>query len=213
MKSWNSMREFFSSVNDKVDYVVLRNYELIGQEKLIKNYGDFDVLCTDRNEFIKRSGAEIIIDDDNRVHTNVNIGVNKITLDLRTVGDGYYDVKWQRHMLKNKRMFKGICYVLDDEDYFYSLVFHSIFQKRYISYDYQKDLVIMAKKRGISVECAGELKEYLIEFLEKNGYEITQSKENYYNYVNIENLPNRNRVKLFFKLFFWRIKRIKNIYY
>ena len=50
-------------------------------------------------------------------------------LDIRCVGDGYYDKPWEEVMIKNRVKTEGI-YVLCKEDYNYSILYHALLQKR-----------------------------------------------------------------------------------
>jgi hypothetical protein len=172
MKNWNSFADFFAYLNNMgVDYVILRNYELLNQEKLIENHADIDILCDNFQKLVDATEAEQL--DDRGVKCMVKISGHKIPMDVRSVGDGYYDKNWQRDMLKNKVLYKGLCWVLCKEDYFYSLAYHVMIQKYHISYDYQRDLVLFAKNMEIDTYRAGELREYLYLFMKKKGYYIT----------------------------------------
>ncbi len=60
------------------------------------------------------------------------------------VGDGYYDINWQRSMLKNRVRNPLGFYVMSDEDYFYSLAYHAIYQKKAgLSEEYRERLAEM----------------------------------------------------------------------
>lgn len=99
---WNSIIEMLSSLNENCDYVVLRNYEQFEEQKLISGHEDIDLLCNNAEKVINILHAENKIQGDN-VHLKINICNKKIDLDLRCVGDGYYDKKWELNMLEKKK--------------------------------------------------------------------------------------------------------------
>ena len=46
MRTWTSLEQFFSCLNDAGTYAVLRNYETGFVELTQNQYGDIDILCS-----------------------------------------------------------------------------------------------------------------------------------------------------------------------
>ena len=59
-----------------------------------------------------------------------------VTFDIRSYCDNYYDTKWIRSMLARRKLDPRGFYVLDDENYFYSLLYHAVAHKKVVSKTY-----------------------------------------------------------------------------
>lgn len=133
--SWKNFDEFISIANKNFTWLVLRNFEYL-PNNFFGNDTDVDILCEDVNLFVKtmklrkRSwgiGAyEVIIN--NQV----------VPFDVRFLGDGYYDKLWQYKMLKNRIYTSSNVPRMNNEDYFYSLLYHSKIQKTKVKEEYKK---------------------------------------------------------------------------
>lgn len=186
-KEWKSFREMFEAMNQNVNYVILRNYEFLGQEKLDQRHADLDILCDNKKELISLTGAKPWDQIDDGVRYAVKINNQRIYMDIREIGDGYYDRHWQRAMLKKRTLFLDSFYVMDEENYFYSLTYHALIQKAHVSSDYQKMLVAFAKKFDIYVNRVSELKTYLFRYMKQKRYYVTCAKSGIY--INFKNIP------------------------
>jgi hypothetical protein len=123
---WKDFQEFIDVANRNCNWLVLRNFEFLPND-FFGNDTDVDVLCenlelfTTTMKLTKRSwgvGAyETIIDG------------KLVPFDVRFLGDGYYDKLWQYNMLKNKIFTSFNVPRMNNEDYFYSLIYHSKLQK------------------------------------------------------------------------------------
>lgn len=136
-KIWTSIDEIFAALNSaECNYVVMRNFECFEQGHVFVNgHDDIDLLCDDikkikkildvRKRFLfPMINSYYILFNDLIVH-----------VDIRFVGDGYYDLNWQKDMLKNKILYHNKIYVPDYENYFYSLIYHAMFA--YVNRDIQ----------------------------------------------------------------------------
>lgn len=123
---WSSLTELFSVINSNTNSVVLRNYEDLNDTFVFKEGDDIDFLCENLNFFCgiinarKRQGG--------RCSFEVKVNDKYIPLDIRFIGDKYYDPLWAKDMLSRKLITNGIPH-LDQEDYFFSLIYHSKLQK------------------------------------------------------------------------------------
>lgn len=103
------------------DYVVLRNFD--GEQT-----GDVDLLVHDLAEAVRSLGALRVNPEPYRVQYAVRIGGQWVPFDLRHVGDGYYDEKWQRNILDAREGNRP-----DDEHWYYSLLYHALHHKGTLS--------------------------------------------------------------------------------
>lgn len=186
-KEWKSFQEMFEVMNQNVNYVILRNYEFLGREKLDKRHADLDILCDNKEELVSLTGAKPVDPTNNSVRYAVKINNRKIPMDIRELGDGYYDRHWQSAMLRKRRLFLESFYVMDEENYFYSLTYHALIQKAHVSSDYQKTLVTFAEKFDIHVHNVSELKPYLFHYMKQKKYFVTCSNSGIY--INFKNIP------------------------
>lgn len=169
-KCWNSLDEFFTCLNESTCYVILRNFESLDRDVLISDHPDIDILCSDRDKLlsISRSYPRRHIRD--LVHRFIIVLNKKIDVDIRCVGDGYYDSTWEKDILRNRIFYNQRFYVPSKIDYFYSLLYHVLIQKNKVSDDY-------------------------IQKLDKLAYDINVSEKNF---MNVTTLQNFMRQKYYF---------------
>ncbi len=143
-------------------YLVLRNYENVCED--LKNGGDIDILCDSKKELSFAIDLKPRFSRDNEFNCKTVINGIDIPIDVRSVGDGYYDAKWERDML-TRRIERWSFYIISDYDEKYALLYHALLHKRevpekYISY-FQKQFKECSLDQMI-VELAA--------FMNKNGY-------------------------------------------
>lgn len=180
MKNWSNLEEAFSLLNKKCRYLVLRNFENFFDDILVEGHNDIDVLCgsiRDRKKMIQILQATPRIGVDNGIHYKFLYKGKEIALDIRTVGDGYYDKKWQKNMIASRIFNKKGFYTMDDENYFYSLIYHAIYQKPTLSKDYYMRLNAMKleKKEYSQIQ----FEESLYDFMKKKKYFYTKTYDFY----------------------------------
>lgn len=145
-KKWKTAAEAFAVLNDCCTYLVMRNYEHFYEELLLEGHNDIDVLCRsprDRRKMVKALGAVPRLSRDNGIHYRFRCGGKEMDLDIRCVGDGYYDRRWQKEMLKTRVYDKRGFYHMEEDDYFYSLLYHGVYQKEGLSEEYFQRLNAM----------------------------------------------------------------------
>jgi len=179
--NWNHPDELFFVLNSIVDYVVLRNFEQFPNELINEDHKDIDLLTSERWQL------PYILNMKKKYTENVGfipfleIGGKKIKLDIRYVGDRYYDEKWSKDILKRRVLSKNGVYVPCNEDHFFSLLYHMLIHKKKLSNDYCKKLYKIAPKYIIENHKNNEFKKFstlkkiLEEFMKKNGYKYTDS--------------------------------------
>lgn len=151
MKTYfDSVYSVIKALNDnKAVYLILRNFEnLLNEEIYVGGHEDIDILCQSSDEIIVILGAISNRPKEDKTHYHIFINNNRVNLDLRSVGDGYYCTRWQEDMLHNRKVNCGF-YVMNEIDYFYSLIYHAIIQKRIFTEEYRQRLTDMSKKMGL----------------------------------------------------------------
>lgn len=175
------IQSFVDALNQSdVPYLVLRNYEnMLSPEIYMDGHGDIDLLCVDSRSLAKSIGAMAYTNKvkeicDDGVHYYVMIANKHVSLDLRSVGDGYYCTKWQKEML-DRRIMKDGFYVMDEYDYLYSLIHHAILQKRNFAEEYKERLTEMCNKLGVEIKdrTSSGFISLLEDYMMRNGYTYT----------------------------------------
>ena len=132
----------------------------------------------------------------------MSIDGDEVLFDSRGIDDNYYDAKWSKHILDNKILVKDLFYTPNEEDHFYSLLYHALFHKVEISNDYTDKLTLLCntdyKEELTSVQ---GMIEVITSFLEKRKYNISIPDDHsvYTNGDNLKgiiNLPLRRKVKV-----------------
>ena len=176
---YDTIHDFLNALNTSgIKYVVLRNYEKMLEPKMyMDGHGDIDLLCEESNSMARAIGAQPFQHDDG-IHYYVKIAGEKVSLDLRSVGDGYYCTPWQQEMLHSRVQENGI-WVMNLENYLYSLIHHAILQKRSLSEEYSLRLKEMSQRQGVHVETLTErsfisiLEKYMVE----KGYQYVYPRD------------------------------------
>ena len=214
-KNWDSLQVFFSVLNEKIEYLVLRNYEEFIDGLFNVDHPDIDILCRDSKEFIHF--AESMTRTGNPkdlIHQKIMIGGKPVSLDVRHVGDGYYDESWEKDMLRKRRLINNLCYVMDEENYFYSLLYHALIQKNTLSNDYQIRLEAMAIKLFDEPKYLPVSLEMLQSYMREKGYHFTYPEYlgGIANFAQVDKrLIKADRTRCFRKFIFSLNRKINNI--
>lgn len=194
-KSWKCLSDFFDYLNSNILYVVMRNFEGIPEYYNTEEHGDIDILTDNYMWFHKLSGVSKVYSERYRVHHEILIGDEKIRFDFRYVGDGYYDRKWEKDILKNRTMGKGGIYIPNNEDYGYMLLYHALIQKKQIARDYTIKLNHIFGEGGWNMD-------YLKDFMNRRGYRFVCPNDLtvIYNWDNVALVPpiKRNLQKAYY---------------
>lgn len=126
---WSSLSEMFKFLNATCEWIVLRNFEDLSDNYEFGKGDDIDILCSDLSKFTSLMNAKKR--EGGRCSYYVWIANKKVILDIRFVGDKYYDPLWCKDMLEHKQ-YKGLIPVMSDKDYFFSLLYHVKLQKKFI---------------------------------------------------------------------------------
>lgn len=134
------VKEFFDTLNENIQYIVLRNWEDIYNPTSDFSHEDIDILCSDLNAFKKIVKTVPIHDNAYRDNYFVIIKGQKIRVDIRHVGDGYYPVEFQKQLLQERNLDKNGLYIPSVKTFYYSLLYHALLQKKVLSVEYTNKL-------------------------------------------------------------------------
>jgi len=140
---WDSFKDVFKILNLLTRYVILRNFENLESE-LTALHPDVDLLVENKKYVIDLLNAKPTSKKKYRVQYNVIINDKKINFDLRYIGDDYYCQKWEGEILKY-RVKESYFYRPDDINYFYSLLYHALLHKHFLTEDYIEKLINLSK--------------------------------------------------------------------
>jgi hypothetical protein len=160
--NWKSFEELFYFLNAVEPYVILRNVEDIGME--MSEDDDIDFLVYDHVRMSYFLNARKMSKGTQRVNYQIIINNKSFRIDLRYIGDNYFDIFWQNNCMKNRILDKNNIYVLDDDNAYYSLIYHSLIHKRKVPTKY-------LEKLNLSVE---EFKNILYEYMYDNSYKMVE---------------------------------------
>jgi len=186
MWEWNSIENFLRKLNES-EYLILRNYENLLEETF--SGGDIDILCSNKEDVARQIHAILRSPESGGFNYYVVIGERKVPVDIREVGDGYYDEKWERQMLCN-RIKTAQYYVMDYENYGYSLLYHAMIHKAVIA---KKYVEMLGAVFGIKIGNNEQTDYLLCNYMHKNGYCFSVPKDRGVEF-NVENYTRLGRV-------------------
>ena len=175
MMGWNTIEEMFDALhNTKEPYIILRNYEEIDADNFYTSgHADIDFLARNGKRFAKCIHAYPRFTSDDGIHYKVLIAGTEVVIDVRSVGDGYYDANWERALLHNRVLLDERFYIPDKENYYYTLVYHAILQKKELAADYLFRLNKMAENLGVQAKTEQEHFKALERYMKEKRYYYT----------------------------------------
>ena len=120
---WESLEQLFYVLNNTIEYFVMRNHEMLPQEFKSEAHGDIDIQVSDMANARLIMDAKFVHKTPERVHCKTNVNGETVLWDIRHTSDDYYCANWQRDLMHNRILNKKFIYVLNDNDYFYTLVY------------------------------------------------------------------------------------------
>ncbi len=186
---WKSLKELFYTLNNTINYVVLRGLENVETFETSEQHGDIDILAEEYAEtvYIINGIPKINV---HRPHYEVLVGTKKVLIDIWETGKNYYDKKWEKDILQHKVLQNGF-YSPNLENRFYLLIYHSIIHKSRIADDYHQKAEDMFLR--LKLDSSVQVKNYpyafdayfklLKEFMYRQHYVFTKplDKSVYYN--------------------------------
>ncbi len=168
---------FLNTNTTTADYLIMRNWEGFYDDILMEGHNDIDLLCRDRDSrdiIVRLLDAKPLTHDG--FHYCFLYKGKEVTLDTRILGDGYYDRRWQRNMLRHKRLHPLGFYVMDSENYYYSLIYHAIYQKKTgLSDEYARRLRRMKSAKEVFTQ--NDFANQLSAFMKQHRYSYTETAD------------------------------------
>lgn len=144
--AFSSLKETFEVLNNvpSFSYVVLRNFEGLPNSVTVDEHFDLDILVSDYYTAKRILDAESKTnnryeDGHGRIQNKFRVGDSWVQVDIRFIGDNYFDKQWQVNLLRSRELLRGF-YIPNAENYRYSLLYHAVVQKPHISPTYIKTL-------------------------------------------------------------------------
>jgi hypothetical protein len=145
---WPSLNALFEHLRRTCPYAVLRNFESL-PERLPDGDADLDLLCRDAPDLAAIANARVVVEAGGKFACETVVAGQALSLDLRVVGDGYYDDRWELRMLQAAQTHGGCVNVLSNDDHFFSLLYHAKVHKRTVSEAYRCRLPALAAELGL----------------------------------------------------------------
>ena len=204
MKNWENAEQVFVALNDNFSYLVIRNFEDFYDSLLLDNHSDIDLLCykKDRKKIIKLLGAEPRLECDDGIHFQFQVASQRIPLDIRCDGDGYYDKHWERDMLRSRVLDSRGFFRMNTNEYFWSLLYHALYHKGTISAEYSARLEEL--KPELFPADQPELESYLSSFMQQHRYYYTIAKDRYLWYHFTDIFKGRIRAYPLYPVYYFR---------
>ena len=178
-KTFESKKDLFKQLNKnkKLQYVVLRDQVsdkddidiLVNNYYLFKRVSDCHSYKIKNLNFFSNSGDPI---DDNgfKVSNYIRIKNKIVRIDVRFIGDNYFDSNWQKKILRD-RVFQNSYYIPDKNDLFFSILYHIVYHKGYIDKKYTKFLKQKLKLDNLNINIITKI---INNFLSEKNYKITR---------------------------------------
>lgn len=177
-KNWDNIKDVFHAMESCGAFLVLRNYEELTDDNYYMNgHADIDCLCEDAKKVRKMLQTKKNIMGRGKNHGFVLIHGQLVKFGFFHIGDGYYDAKWEKQMLETRVKHEGDFFVMNEENYFYSLLYHALLQKRKFSDEYRVRLRKMGENFGFNLLSDDDYKSCLFSYLIKEGYTVEYPEE------------------------------------
>ncbi len=176
---FDNKKEFFKKLNThkKLKYVVLRNQTsknddidiLVNDYFLFKRISDSHSYKTKNLNLISNSG-DPVEENGIKVSNYIKIRDKILKLDIRFVGDGYFDINWQKKILNSRKYHMGH-YIPSKENFIYSLLYHIVYHKGFIDKKYVYVLKNNFKLKSVNFK---KIAQIIDKYLVTKKYNITR---------------------------------------
>ena len=183
-QGWDSFDQMFKILGGKLEYVVLRNHELINNHYSSEKHGDIDLLVTSQLDAALLLNARKISNIKTRVNYAVKVAGREFRIDIRYIGDRYYCSEWSKEILKTRVKTANGIFIPNPENQFYSLLYHALIHKqKSMSDDYPIKLKSLAKPVLSSKELTNgkitsdnfnAFQSHLVNFMKQKGYAFVE---------------------------------------
>lgn len=192
VQGWKNIEQVFYVLNETVNYVVIRDCEIVPNMPQVDSakgfdYADIEILTDD----IQALKYTLLSRSENEFDCNifVNVGDKIYYFHSKFLGDRYFDINIEKKLLETKtKNQNGIWVVGDKELYFYTLIYHSIIHKcNYQKYD--KLFTSLAKDINVEYRCdLTILKNLLHKWMDKYKYKYKYKRLDVHHTFHVENI-------------------------
>lgn len=173
-QGWKSLQYLFYVLNATIPYVVLRGEKEIFENHFPENHLDVDIMLEAKDyENAKYIVNGVSCCNQFRPHERIMIGENVYYIDIWQRENNYFDGSWAAEMLKRREIKNGL-YVLNQQDKFYSLLYHCFFIKGRIEPDYEELLQDLRLQLGLGDSPFDKL---LLAYLRQNNYIVIRPND------------------------------------
>lgn len=191
---WDSFKQFFSFLSKSVVWCLLRNHEYHENGTFWECDSDLDILSPKLDLLICACNATPRYGGISSYTTIVE--GRDLNLDLRFIGDKYYDPAWAIDILRSRVKNESSLYRPSSSHYLYMLIYHSLLQKRKLSNHYYQrisslsgDLCLNWNLHDLDqVTVTKFLLKSLDLFLSANNYVYSYTTDAYVNIPNVAKL-------------------------
>ncbi len=180
-----SLNDFLYTLNNCINYVILRDFENDLYEFVEDENCDLDILCDNaKNASITLAAKELERQNDTLYYVYINN--KKALIDIKQTDDGYYCEKLANDILENRVMFKNSFYIPDETRLYKSHLLHALIHKNNYESEYNNRLAFLYKEHD-SDEGKSKKIEFLSKWMIENDYYISVYSKNPEK-LNIENV-------------------------
>lgn len=191
---WDSFDQLFSFLSKSVVWCLLRNHEYHADGSFWECDSDLDILSPKLDLLICACNAKPRYGGISS-HTTIVEG-RDLNLDLRSIGDKYYDPAWAIDILRTRVKSEPSLYRPSSSHYLYMLIYHSLLQKRKMSDQYYQRISSLSSDLCLNWNLhdldQGTVLNFLLKsldyFLSANNYVYTYTTDAYVNIPNIAKL-------------------------
>lgn len=176
-KGWASLHHLFYVLNATIDYVVMRNFDVLPDSFYSGVHGDIDLLVADLDTAVMIANVTFVYpEEEKRVHVRGTVAGEEVLFDFRHVGDDYYDRAWQQDILSTSSLHNDLVRVPEPVHHFYTLLYHALIHKRAIAEDYVERFATLAPGLIVNDEGTVDIEgssELLGAWLAQRSYAVT----------------------------------------
>jgi len=143
---WQNMEELLEVLNHGVRYVVLRNAENFPGGLSVEAGHQVSMLTDNYHELVRLLNARPLHRTLPRWGGRfvVNVSGQEQAVELRFVGDGYFDAGWASRLLERREWQERGFFAPAPDDYFETLAYHAIVHNPALSHEYRRRLQQLA---------------------------------------------------------------------
>lgn len=181
---WDSLQQFFYTLNATTEYVVLRGFEHLQETLNSTEHGDIDCMVRHSTDAALLVGGRDL-NPHGRPHYLVRIGEQQVFIDIWDIRNHYHDPKWDDNILRTAVLHEGLIRVPCTENYFYMMVHHCLINKRKVAGDYPALLADLFTRTGLAdhYDTAAYPSPFdlyldlLQQFMKERGYRYTRPRD------------------------------------